>query len=41
MSNIIKFPKEIEQPAAPAPVEPAAAPGGLLVFSAISDGTQS
>ncbi|AGJ01270.1 protein kleE (plasmid) [Pandoraea sp. XJJ-1] len=25
MSNIIKFPKEIEQPAAPAPVEPAAA----------------
>ena len=26
MSNIIKFPKEIEQPAAPAPVEPAAAP---------------
>ena len=57
MSNIIKFPKEIEQPAAPAPVEPAAAsaapnkaPGagllaglvrGLLVFSAISDGTKS
>ena len=26
MSNIIKFPKEIEQPAATAPVEPTAAP---------------